>query len=175
MGSIPGLRRSSGGGNTTLTSILAWEIPWTEEPGGWQFTFKRNVLTTGIFTCLWNKTRASQVALVVKNPPANGEYGRELSWSLDWEEFLEEVMATYSRILAWRIPLTGEAGGLQSIRSKRMEHNWSNLARTHAWQNNANSERSKDPLPPKWDALILWLTTLGLWIDSNEIHPPRLL
>ena len=30
MGSIPGLRRSPGGG------ILAWEIPWTEEPGGLQ-------------------------------------------------------------------------------------------------------------------------------------------
>ena len=34
MGSIPGSGRSSGGGNATLTSILAWEIPWTEEPGG---------------------------------------------------------------------------------------------------------------------------------------------
>ena len=30
---IPGLRRSPGGGNS---SILAWEIPWTQEPGGLQ-------------------------------------------------------------------------------------------------------------------------------------------
>ena len=30
-GSIPGLRRSPRGG--THTSILAWEIPWTEKPG----------------------------------------------------------------------------------------------------------------------------------------------
>ena len=33
-GSIPGSGRSSGEGNGTHSSILAWEIPWTEEPGG---------------------------------------------------------------------------------------------------------------------------------------------
>jgi len=32
-GSIPGLRRSPGEGNATPSSILAWRIPWTEEPG----------------------------------------------------------------------------------------------------------------------------------------------
>ena len=36
MGSIPGLGRSPGGGNTTHSGILAWKIPWTEEPGGLQ-------------------------------------------------------------------------------------------------------------------------------------------
>ena len=33
MGSIPGLGRSPGEGNGNLSSILAWEIPWTGEPG----------------------------------------------------------------------------------------------------------------------------------------------
>ena len=33
-GSIPGLERSPGGGHGTHSSILAWRIPWTEEPGG---------------------------------------------------------------------------------------------------------------------------------------------
>ena len=32
-GSIPGLGRSPGGGNGNSFSILAWRIPWTEEPG----------------------------------------------------------------------------------------------------------------------------------------------
>ena len=32
-GLIAGLKRSPGGRNTALSSILAWEIPWTEEPG----------------------------------------------------------------------------------------------------------------------------------------------
>ena len=34
MGLIPGLGRPPGEGNATHSSILAWEIPWTEEPGG---------------------------------------------------------------------------------------------------------------------------------------------
>ena len=34
MGSIPGLGRSPGEGQATHSSILAWRIPWTEEPGG---------------------------------------------------------------------------------------------------------------------------------------------
>ena len=31
-GSIPGSGRSLGGRNATYSSILAWKIPWTEEP-----------------------------------------------------------------------------------------------------------------------------------------------
>ena len=34
MGSIPGSGRSPGKGNGSPLSILAWRIPWTEEPGG---------------------------------------------------------------------------------------------------------------------------------------------
>ena len=34
--SIPGLGRSSGEEMATHSSILAWEILWTEEPGGLQ-------------------------------------------------------------------------------------------------------------------------------------------
>ena len=37
--------------------------------------------------------------------------------SLGWEDPLEKGMATHSSILAWRIPLTEEPGGLQSISS----------------------------------------------------------
>ena len=35
-GSVPGSGRSPGEGNATHSGILAWEIPWTEEPGGLQ-------------------------------------------------------------------------------------------------------------------------------------------
>ena len=36
MESIPGSGKSLGEGNGNLSSIRAWEIPWTEEPGGLQ-------------------------------------------------------------------------------------------------------------------------------------------
>ena len=35
-GSTLGWRRSPGGGMATHSSILAWKIPWSEEPGGLQ-------------------------------------------------------------------------------------------------------------------------------------------
>ena len=34
MGSVPGSGRSPGGGMANHSSILAWKIPWTKEPGG---------------------------------------------------------------------------------------------------------------------------------------------
>ena len=37
-------------------------------------------------------------------------------------------MATHSSVLAWRIPGTVEAGGLPSMGSHRVRHDWSNLA-----------------------------------------------
>ena len=36
-GSVPELGRSPEGENGNHSSILAWRIPWTEEPGGLQF------------------------------------------------------------------------------------------------------------------------------------------
>ena len=37
-------------------------------------------------------------------------------------------MATHSSVLAWRIPGTGEPGGLPSMGSYRVRHDWSDLA-----------------------------------------------
>ena len=61
---------------------------------------------------------ASLVAQTVKNPPAMRE-----TWvySLGWEDPLETGMATYSIILAWRIPRTEEPAGLQSIVSQKSQ------------------------------------------------------
>ena len=41
---------------------------------------------------------------------------------------LEKEMATHSSVLAWRIPGTGQPGGLPSMGSHRVRHNWSDLA-----------------------------------------------
>ena len=40
--------------------------------------------------------------------------------SMDWEDPLEEGMATYSSLLAWKIPQTEEPGGLQFMGSQRV-------------------------------------------------------
>ena len=41
---------------------------------------------------------------------------------------LEKDMATQSSVLAWRIPGTGEPGGLPFIELHRVRHDWSDLA-----------------------------------------------
>ena len=41
---------------------------------------------------------------------------------------LEKEMATHSSVLAWRIPGTGEPGGLPSMGSHRVGHDWSDAA-----------------------------------------------
>ena len=41
---------------------------------------------------------------------------------------LEKEMATHSSVLAWRIPGTGEPGGLLFMGLHRVGHDWSNLA-----------------------------------------------
>ena len=70
----------------------------------------------------------SQVALVVKNPPTNAGDVRDAGLILGEEDPLEEGMATHSSILAWRIPWTGEPGGLQSIGSQ----SWTGLKQLSA-------------------------------------------
>ena len=54
----------------------------------------------------------SLVAHMVKNLP---EMWEMWVWSLGWEDPLEGGLATYSSILAWRIPWTEEPGRLQSM------------------------------------------------------------
>ena len=43
------------------------------------------------------------------------------------ESSMEKEMATHSSVLAWRIPRTGEPGGLPSMGSHRVGHDWSDL------------------------------------------------
>ena len=61
-------------------------------------------------------------------------WGRYESDTTEWLHFhfhfhaLEKDMATYSSVLAWRIPGMREPGGLPSMGLHRVEHDWSNLA-----------------------------------------------
>ena len=65
---------------------------------------------------------ASLVAQLVKNPPAMWE-----TWvqSLGWEDPLGKGKATYSSILAWRIPWT-----IYSMGSQRVGPNWATFTFT---------------------------------------------
>ena len=55
---------------------------------------------------------------------------------------LEKEMATHPSILAWRVPWTEEPGGLLSMGSHRVRHDWSNLACMHAWEKEMETHSS---------------------------------
>ena len=70
-------------------------------------------------------------------------------------------MATHSSVLAWRIPGKGEAGGLPSMGSHRVGHDWSDLAATAAtWE-----------FPAKCQLLLIWLSNRNLSGPVSEIEP----
>ena len=56
---------------------------------------------------------------------------------------LEKEMAAHSSVLAWRIPGMGEPGGLQSMGSHRVGHDWSDLAVAAALLSPLKGIRSK--------------------------------
>ena len=128
------------------SSTLAWKIPWTEEPGRLQsmvslrvghdwvtslslFTFMhwRRKWHPSPYWCLaWDHGWRNLVGYV---------HGVTKSWTrLSDFTFtfhfhaLEKEMGTHSSVLAWRIPGTGEPGGLLSMGSHRVRHDWSDLA-----------------------------------------------
>ena len=78
----------------THSSILAWKIPWVEEPGRLQ--------SHGVAK---SRTRLS-----------------DFTFTFHFDA-LEKEMATHSSVLAGRIPGTGEPGGLQSLGSHRVGRN----------------------------------------------------
>ena len=58
---------------------------------------------------------------MVKIPPAMWETWAQ---SLGWEDPLEKRMASYSSILAWKIPWIEEPGGLQAMGLRRVVNDW---------------------------------------------------
>ena len=65
---------------------------------------------------------ASQVALVVKNPPADAGDAKDAGSMPGSARSPEKEVGTCSSVLAWKTPWTEETGGLQSMGSQRVRH-----------------------------------------------------
>ena len=78
---------------------------------------------------------------------------------------LEKEMATHSSVLAWRIPGTGEPGGLLSMGSHRVRHDWSDTAAAAAAAAAVSSELQKGWSVPKFS--LLMFLKLFLFADWN--------
>ena len=84
-------------------------------------------------------------------------------------------MATHSSILAWRIPGTEEPGGLLSMGSHRVRHDWSDLAAAAAAcsyypdQERERDKHCRSSLLPL--CIFLWKNSLpeSFWFVAEEV------
>ena len=81
-------------------------------------------------------------------------------------------MATHSSVLAWRIPGTGEPGGLPSLGSHRVGHDGSDSSSSSS---SGTSEEFAEGLWNKLSPAHLLIFSSSSWLDcpSLEIFPQR--
>ena len=84
----------------------------------------KNILNW-MYTILW----ASLVAQQVKKLPAIQGTQETQAWSLGWKIPWRREITIYSSIIAWKIPETEEASGLQSEESQSVGHDWATMYR----------------------------------------------
>ena len=85
---------------------------------------------------------------------------------------LEKAMATHSSVLAWRIPGTGEPGGLPSMGSHRVGHDWSDFAAaaTGIWE----ETEMLPSCPSQENTVALQTGARGETVLCSFLHPPDL-
>ena len=82
-------------------------------------------------SCLENPTDRGAWWAAVHGVAKSGTWLSDFTFTFHFHA-LEKEMATHSSVLAWRIPGTGEPGGLPSMGSYRVRHDWSDLAAASA-------------------------------------------
>ena len=79
------------------------------------------------YTCLENPMEGGAWKTAVHGVAKSWTWLSDFTFNFHFHG-LEKEMATHSSVLAWRIPGTGEPGGLPSMGSHRVGHDWSDLA-----------------------------------------------
>ena len=88
---------------------------------------------------------------------------------------LEKEMAIHSSVLVWRIPGTGEPGGLLSMGSHRVGHNWSDLAAAAAVYICPCYSQSASPSSPTRSCLFSMSVSLFLsWKQAHQYRFSRI-
>ena len=89
------------------------------------------ILVLQVHLCELPRPLWTSLPLVVKNLPANAGDIRDINLILPGSGRSPGGAATHSNIVTWRIPWAEEPGRLQSIKSQRVRHDWSDSACAH--------------------------------------------
>ena len=87
-------------------------------------------------------------------------------WLMLVVALLEKEMATHSSVLAWRIPEMAEPGGLPSVGSHRVGHNWSDLVVVALDLREVNCKGAWGNFLVWWKCSMSWLE----WLLHEHIH-----
>ena len=123
------------------SSTRPWKIPWMEGPGGLQsmgslksdttkrlhfhfsFSFIREENGNPLqYSCLENSMNGRAWWAAIHGVTRSQARLSDFAFTFHFHA-LEKEMATHSSVLAWRIPGTGEPGGMPSMGLHRVGHN----------------------------------------------------
>ena len=138
-GSILGSGRSPGGGHGNPLSILAWRIPWTEEPGGLQFTGSQRVGYN------WSDLARSMHVIMVLGKLSSGKMVKEKEYfdnkhAVRWPQANWNYRSSY---------IWAEGLGARDW-TPDMYFKW------RVWQRTASSPQQRHRVFFKWN-LCLWI------------------
>ena len=130
----------------TRSSVLAWKIPGTVEPNGlpswgrrvghdWsdlaaaaaELTSREGNGTQLQYSCLETPRGGGTWSAAVHGVARSRTRLSDFIFTFHYHA-LEKEITIHSSVLAWRISGTGKSGGLPSLQSHRVGHNWSDLA-----------------------------------------------
>ena len=173
----------------TCGILLPWPQPWkhqilTSRPPGnsLKFAIFFSILSFSVciyFDISYSPWWASQVTLVVKNLPANAGDIRDVGSIPGWGRSPGGGHSNHSSTHAWRIPWTEESGGLWSIGSQRVGHDWATKHSTVRvqsadWYILRSQQISKKIIPSFTDETLkaseTWSRFLGGWQSWTSIQ-----
>jgi len=112
--------------NSNILATWCQELTNLKKPWCWE-RFREGNGTPLQYSCLENPMDRGAWKAAVHGVAEGRTQLRDFTFTFHFHA-LEKEMATHSSALAWRIPGTGEPGGLPSMGSYRVGHNWSDLA-----------------------------------------------
>ena len=119
-------------GQSSLVGYSSWGCQESDTTEWLHFHFSLSCIGEGNgsplqYSCLQNPMDRGVWWAVVHGVAKSWTWLSDFTFTFHFHA-LEKEMAAHSSVLAWRIPGTGAPGGLLSMRSHRVGHNWSGLA-----------------------------------------------